>query len=63
MSYQITTEDIEILCSQTNISKDEAKKIAEEQISIGGSFENLKANGVDQIISKFTASISKRNLK
>lgn len=27
MSYQITTEDIEILCSQTNISKDEAKKI------------------------------------
>ena len=35
----------------------------EEQISIGGSFENLKANGVDQIISKFTASISKRNLK
>lgn len=35
----------------------------EEQISIDGSFENLKANGVDQIISKFTASISKRNLK
>ncbi len=30
---------------------------------IVGSFENLKANGVDQIISKFTASISKRNLK